>query len=249
MPVGRDRPCRARAARGPSRESTPAPREIVARSSRLADEAVRRAGSTSAISRQPRDALDALRLAAELFVERDARELLRLLLERRLRSCSQKKRASESRAAITRSLPATISLPPSLASMLETRMKRLVRAPPDLPSSRARVAPLAPQDEGSEWRLPRSDRLVRHAPQAPSPCRRRRRSLAGSALLPQHKAFLVLPDGQPNHLRRDRRETPRRTFPSARPAIRPAPPPPPAAPRPRPPPAPARRRGSSPPSR
>ena len=44
-------------------------------------------------------------------------------------SVSQKKRASDSRARITRSLPATIAAPPSFASMFETRMKRFVSRP------------------------------------------------------------------------------------------------------------------------
>ena len=73
------------------------------------------------------------------------------------RSGSQKKRASDSRARMTRSLPATIALPPSFASMLATRMKRLA-------------------------------------------------SLRRCSRIAQHEAFLVLADGEADHLGRDLEE-------------------------------------------
>ena len=71
------------------------------------------------------DALHALQLRAELGVEDDAFEVGDAAFQRALRSWSQKNFASDSRARSTRSLPATISLPPSSASMLATTTKLL----------------------------------------------------------------------------------------------------------------------------
>jgi hypothetical protein len=48
---------------------------------------------------------------------------------RTLRSWSQKNLASESRERSTRSLPSTIVLPPSRATLLATTTKRLASAP------------------------------------------------------------------------------------------------------------------------
>ena len=67
------------------------------------------------------DALDLVGDGAELLVEDDASSFFACSSSGTLRSCSQKKRASASRAASTRSLPATIASPPSLASMLATQ--------------------------------------------------------------------------------------------------------------------------------
>ncbi len=47
----------------------------------------------------------------------------------RFRSCCQKKRASDSRAAITFSLPATIAAPPSLAIRFDTSRNRFASLP------------------------------------------------------------------------------------------------------------------------
>ena len=55
-----------------------------------------------------------------------------------LRSLSQKNFASDSRAATTRSLPATMATPPSRATIFETRMKFGARRPPS-PSERGSV--------------------------------------------------------------------------------------------------------------
>ena len=53
----------------------------------------------------------------------------RHLVERRFRSCSQKNLASESRAAITFSLPAMICSPPSLGVRLDTSRNLLASLP------------------------------------------------------------------------------------------------------------------------
>ncbi len=79
------------------------------------------------LGRQLLDARDALGLRAELLVKHDLLEFR----QPRLRASSSgpsRRRTSrrDSRARITRSLPAMIALPPSVASMLAVRMNLLV---------------------------------------------------------------------------------------------------------------------------